>query len=97
MSGDTVVVGAYNDDVGGTFDQGTAYVFPVGAPVSPGFLRVTTNPALPSQVLVDGVLRDSWGLNWLKLQPGTYTLSFTHVRATRSRCHNRRRSRAGRR
>ena len=44
-----------------------------------GELRVTTNPALPSQILVDGVPRDSFGLNWLDLPPGSYTVSFTHV------------------
>ena len=57
------------------------YVSNPGAPgeTGKGELRVTTNPALASQILIDGVLRDSWGLNWLKLNPGTYTLSFTHV------------------
>ncbi len=44
-----------------------------------GLLRVTTSPALASQILIDGVIADSWGLNWLELDPGTYTLSFTHV------------------
>jgi hypothetical protein len=42
-------------------------------------LRVTTSPAVPSQILVDGVPRDTWGLNWVKLPPGTYTVRFTHV------------------
>jgi hypothetical protein len=52
-----------------------------GAPgeIDMGELRVTTNPALPSQILIDGVIRNSWGLDWLKLAPGSYTLSFTHV------------------
>lgn len=45
----------------------------------PGFLRVTTSPALPSQISIDGVPADSWGLNWLKLPPGQYTVSFSHV------------------
>ena len=48
-------------------------------PPEPPLLRVTTNPALPSEISLDGVIRDSWGLTWLKLPPGTYTLSFTHV------------------
>ena len=58
------------------------YVANPGAPgeTGKGYLRVHHQPgACPSQVLVDGVIRDSWGLNWLKLNPGTYTLSFTHV------------------
>lgn len=25
------------------------------------------------------MLRDSWGLTWLKLAPGSHTVSFTHV------------------
>ena len=29
--------------------------------------------------MVDGVIRDSWGLDWLKLAPGQYTLSFSGV------------------
>ncbi len=44
-----------------------------------GLLRVTTSPAVPAQILVDGVLRDSWGLAWVKLAPGSHTVSFTHV------------------
>ena len=46
---------------------------------APGQLRVTTSPPLPSQILLDGVPRDSFGLNWLKLAPGQYSLGFTHV------------------
>jgi Ni,Fe-hydrogenase III small subunit len=48
-------------------------------PSGTGDLRVTTSPPLPSQILVDGVPRDSWGLTWVDLAPGTYTVSFTHV------------------
>ena len=46
---------------------------------APGELRVITSPSLPSQILIDGVPRDTYGLNWLKLAPGQYTLSFAHV------------------
>jgi hypothetical protein len=45
----------------------------------PGLLRVTTSPGLPSQILVDGRVGDSRGLNWLKLAPGTHTVCFTHI------------------
>ena len=36
------------------------------APGAPGvgLLRVTTSPAVPAQILVDGVVADSWGLTW---------------------------------
>src|SRR5439155_356416 len=56
-----------------------SFKFPSCSSNGTGMLRVTTSPALPSQILVDGVTRDSWGLNWVKLSPGSYTLSFTHV------------------
>jgi RHS repeat-associated protein len=44
-----------------------------------GQLRVTTNPPLPSQILVNGEIMDTWGLAWVELPPGTYEVSFTHV------------------
>jgi hypothetical protein len=44
-----------------------------------GFLRVTTSPALPSTILVDGVPRNDWGIDWAKMTPGTYTISYTDV------------------
>jgi hypothetical protein len=51
----------------------------VTAATSLGELRVTTSPALPSQILIGGVPRDSFGLSWLDLAPGSYTVSFTHI------------------
>ena len=44
-----------------------------------GQLRVTTNPPLPSQILVNGEARDTWALTWVDLAPGTYTVTFVHV------------------
>jgi hypothetical protein len=44
-----------------------------------GMLRVTTSPEVASQIVVDGVPRDTWGLNWLKLAPGDYVVSFSDV------------------
>jgi hypothetical protein len=44
-----------------------------------GLLRVITEPAVGSSIYVDGVLRNSWGLNWLKLPPGTYEVAFGDV------------------
>ena len=61
-------------------------VSPAGASVSvqypgasTGLLRVTTSPAVPSQISVDGVPMDSWGLNWVKLAAGSHTVSFSDV------------------
>ncbi len=57
------------------------YVANVAAigPTGHGFLRVTTSPALPSQIIVDGIPADSWGLNWLKVAPGLHEVCFTDV------------------
>jgi len=48
-------------------------------PSSYGFLRVTTRPSVPSQILVNGIPRDEWGLNWVKVAPGDYTVGFRGV------------------
>ena len=47
--------------------------------VPTGFLRVTTSPAVPSQIVVDGEIRDNWGLEWVKVSAGQHTVSFTDV------------------
>jgi predicted GH43/DUF377 family glycosyl hydrolase len=44
-----------------------------------GMLRVTSNPAVPTTIYVNNIPRDDWGLNWVKLAPGTYTIHFTDV------------------
>ena len=44
-----------------------------------GFLRVTSSPALPSQITVDGNIADTWGLDWLELPAGSHTVCFGHV------------------
>ena len=61
--------------VTGTYTVNAAAPGPTGV----GELRVTTSPALPSQILVNGSPRDTFGLSWLDLAPGSYTVSFTHV------------------
>jgi len=49
--------------------------------IAPGLLRVTTSPALPSQIEVDDVIADSWGLNWLKLPAGFHDVCFRDIPA----------------
>jgi hypothetical protein len=44
-----------------------------------GYLRVVSSPPVPTQVLVDGQITDSWGLAWLSVPTGTHTISFGHV------------------
>jgi parallel beta-helix repeat protein len=42
-----------------------------------GQLRLQTSPAVPTTISIDGVPRSAWGLDWVKMPPGEYTLSFT--------------------
>ena len=70
----TVTAGAQTT-VTGTYTASGAATGAAGV----GFLRVTTSPALPSQISIDGEIADSWGLTWLELAPGSYTVSFSHV------------------
>lgn len=44
-----------------------------------GLLRVQTIPAVPTRIFLDGIQRDDWGLNWVKMLPGDYMLSFSDV------------------
>jgi hypothetical protein len=73
---DTVTVAS-----GGTTQVTGNYTSSPGAvePSGYGMLRVVTDPAVPSQILIDGVAYDSWGLNWVKLSPGNYQVSFADV------------------
>jgi hypothetical protein len=48
-------------------------------PVGKGFLRVTTSPALPATITVNGEVRDDWGLDWLQVDPGTYQVCFSDI------------------
>ena len=50
-----------------------------GVSPEPSFVRATTNPALPSQVVVDGVSRDTWGLTWAEIGTGIREICFTDV------------------
>jgi len=50
-----------------------------GGQTGVGYLRVTSTPAVPTQILVDNQIADSWGLNWLELAPGAHTVCFAHV------------------
>ena len=69
----TVTAGA-TTDVTGTFT-------PSDAPglTGVGLLRVSTSPALPSQITVDGAIADTWGLNWLEIASGSHKVCFTRV------------------
>ena len=51
----------------------------VAAPIPPGLLRVTTNPAVPSVIDVDGLWTDAFGLDWVEVAPGTHDICFRGV------------------
>jgi plastocyanin len=68
-----------NDGHGGTASgSGTVTV------LQPGLLRATTSPAVNGKVIVDGVPRDEWGLNWVKIAPGSHEVSFGEIYGTRA-------------
>jgi hypothetical protein len=70
----TVTAGATTTVVGDFTVNGSA-----AGPSNVGLLRVTTSPALPSQITVDGNIADTWGLNWLQIAPGSHTVCFSAV------------------
>jgi hypothetical protein len=44
-----------------------------------GLLRVQTIPAVPTSIYLNGFLRENWGLNWVKMPAGSYSLSLSDV------------------
>src|SRR5690606_15653507 len=50
----------------------------VGTFVPRGYLRVTTSPAVASQIKVDGIARNNWGL-WTDLPVGSHEVCFGAV------------------
>ena len=48
-------------------------------PASYGYLRVQTSPTLPATIYLDGVWMNSWGLDWVKVTPGSHTVSFGEI------------------
>lgn len=79
----TAVVQAYQlTTITGTFTADSAAKGP--DPLTYGLLRVTTQTddgvaGVGTQILVDGVPRDEWGLSWVKIAPGSHTVAFTDV------------------
>jgi hypothetical protein len=51
----------------------------VGSPSSAGLLRVTTEPPVPAQILVDGIPRNDWGVDWVSIEPGPHEVCFTDL------------------
>jgi hypothetical protein len=49
-----------------------------GAYQAKGFLRVTTTPAVPGNIVVDGQVRNAFGM-WTAMEPGPHTVCFGPV------------------
>jgi hypothetical protein len=84
----TAALNAFDDTAhpvptnGGPTAVGVGLVDALGAAgllVPTGFLRVVTSPAVPSQIVVNGQISDNWGLTWVKVPVGAYTVGFTDV------------------
>jgi glucose/arabinose dehydrogenase len=45
----------------------------------PGALRVTTSPAVPAKIVIDGAERANWGIDWMTLSAGNHQLCVTDV------------------
>ena len=45
----------------------------------PPLLRVTTNPPVPADISIDGVVRDTWGINWAQFPIGNHEICFGPV------------------
>jgi len=72
----TVTEGGFQQVIG-TFTSSPGAPGP--DPATYGMLRVTTSPAVPTMVYLDGEWMSHWGLDWVKVAPGTHTLSFSDV------------------
>jgi hypothetical protein len=70
----TVTAGLTTSIVG-TYVAGSNTV----TPVAHGLLRVQTSPAVSTTIYLDGIQRNDWGLNWVKMPAGSYMLSFSDV------------------
>ncbi|MGZ0218909.1 MAG: hypothetical protein ACKVIY_07825, partial [Acidimicrobiales bacterium] len=44
-----------------------------------GMLRTTTNPAVAAQIIVDGIIRDSWALEWVDLSIGAHEVCYSDL------------------
>ena len=52
---------------------------PAPVPDVYGYLRVTTSPAVPARVVVDGLERADWALTWVKVPVGEHVVCFSDV------------------
>jgi len=62
----------------GTFTSNPDAAGPTG---TYGYLRVTTAPAVGGMISVDGLARNNWGIDWVKIATGSHTVCFQDVYA----------------
>ncbi|MFN6122452.1 MAG: peroxidase family protein, partial [Actinomycetes bacterium] len=91
VGGKLVVTHARGDGggVGGPLDDGTDTISnvefllfadqTVPSPIATGLLRVTSSPAVPTRISVDGVVRHDWGLDWVSVPVGSHEVCFSDV------------------
>ncbi len=80
--GDSVSVDGNNAVVGADWKSsgtGAAYVYQNVTSVPTGLLRVQTSPAVSTTISLNGIQRDDWALNWVKMPAESYSLSFSDV------------------
>ena len=57
----------------------------MGAALAPSLMRITTSIdihptwGVPGKIIIDGVPRDEWGLNWMEMVAGPHAISFTDL------------------
>lgn len=71
------VVAGENTSVVGEFLSSPGALGP--DPSSFGYLRLYTEPAIKTMIFLDGHWMSYWGLDWAKLSPGEYELTFSDV------------------
>jgi PKD repeat protein len=75
---DVYAYSVYVDD-GHYHNVSSSAVATISPPVSYGLLRVTTNPAVPGMIYLNGDWMSRWGLDWVKLDQG-------HTRSRSAMC-----------
>jgi len=72
--GPTSITFKVTDSIGGSVNKALSITIS-----NPGLLRIQTSPAVSTTISLNGVQRDDWALNWVKMPAGSYSLSFSDV------------------
>jgi hypothetical protein len=66
-------------NTGGSSAFAPAFTLTTVSSAATGLLHVQTTPAVQTTISLNGAACDDWGLTYVKLAPGSYTLSFSDV------------------